>query len=76
MAEQNHLGNFGRGHYEEHFYENILNSDKWLSRCLKYFLSRALAAILFGGAEPFGQFRYRVLGGTFMLSYFRFSLVV
>ena len=29
MAEQNHLGTFGRGHYEEHFCEIILNMD-WL----------------------------------------------
>ena len=64
------FGQFGRGHYEEHFYENILNSDKWLRRCLKYFLSRALAAILFGGAEPFGQFWYRVLVGTFVVKLF------
>ena len=26
--EQNHLGNFGKGHYEEHFCEIILNLDQ------------------------------------------------
>ena len=28
---------------------------------LRYFLSRNLAALLFSRAEPFGQFRWRVL---------------
>ena len=38
--EHNNLCNFGRGHYEEHFCEIILNLDQWLSRgCrLKIFL--------------------------------------
>ena len=46
--------NFGRGYYEEHFNEIILNLDQWFrSCCLKYFSSRALAAILISGAEPF-----------------------
>ena len=48
---------FGRGHYGEHSCENILNLNQWFRRCcLKYFLSTALAALLFGGAEPFVQF--------------------
>ena len=57
-AECNHLCNFGRGYYEEQFSEIILNSSQWFrSRCcLKDFLSGALAALLFGGAEPFMQF--------------------
>ena len=37
------------------FCEIILNLDQWFSRrcCLKHFLSGALAALLFDGAEPF-----------------------
>ena len=27
--EQNHFGNFGRGRYDEHFCEIILNLDQW-----------------------------------------------
>ena len=51
-AEQNHLCNFGRGHYEEQFCEIILNSGQWSRRCrLKDFLSGALAALLFSGVE-------------------------
>ena len=57
LTEQNHLGNFRGGHYEEHFCEIILNLDEWFRRCrFKIFLSRARAAILSGGAKPFGQF--------------------
>ena len=56
-VEQNHLCNFGRGYYEEQFCEIILNLDQWFRRChLKDFLSGALAALLFGGVEPFMQF--------------------
>ena len=29
-VERNYLGNFGRGHNEEHFCEIILNLDHWL----------------------------------------------
>ena len=45
-VEQNRLDIFGKGHYEEHFCEIILNLDQWFRRrCrLKYFLSRVLAA--------------------------------
>ena len=32
----------------------------------RYFLSRALVAILFSGAEPFRQFWQSALGGTFV----------
>ena len=32
-AELNHLGNFGRGHYEKPSCEIILNSDQWFRRC-------------------------------------------
>ena len=28
-AQQNHLCNFSRGYYEEHFCENIYNLDQW-----------------------------------------------
>ena len=56
--EQNHLCNFGRLHYEEHFCEFILNLAQWFRRRsrLKDFLSGALAALLFSGAKPFMQF--------------------
>ena len=39
-AEQNHLCNFGRGHYEKQFCEIILNLDQWFRRkcLLKIFL--------------------------------------
>ena len=56
-AERNHLYNFGRGFHEEQFCEIILNLDQWFRRCsLKDVLSRALAALVFSGAEPFVQF--------------------
>ena len=56
-GERNHLCNFGRGYQEEQLCETILNSDQWFRRCrLKDFLSGALAALLFSGAEPFMQF--------------------
>ena len=51
-VEGNHLCNFGRGHHGVHFREITLNLDQWFRRCrLKDFLSGALAALLFGGAE-------------------------
>ena len=28
LAEQNHLGNIGRGHYEEHFRSDFLHLDQ------------------------------------------------
>ena len=54
-AECIHLWNFGRGYYEEQFCKIILNLGHWFrSRfCLKNFLSGALAALLYGGVEPF-----------------------
>ena len=65
LGEQNHLGNFGRGNYEAHFYEIILNLDQWFKVpgdvVLRYFLARALVAILFGGAELFEQLYQRAL---------------
>ena len=58
-AERNHLCNFGRGYPEEQFCEIILNLGQWFRMrcCLKDFLSGALAALLFGGVEPFMQFK-------------------
>ena len=44
LAERNHLGNFGRGHYENNFCEIILNLDQWLrsgSRFKKYLIWRS-----------------------------------
>ena len=32
-SRADHLCNFGTGHYEEHFYEIILNLDQWFRRC-------------------------------------------
>ena len=70
-AEQNHLGNFGRVHYEEHLCEVILNFVKFYFKflrnyfefepvfrrcCLKYLLPTATVTILFDGVEPFKQF--------------------
>ena len=67
LSEWNHLCNFGKGHYEEHFCEIILNLGQWFRRCrLKDFLSEALAALLFTGVEPFMQFWKRASWGTFM----------
>ena len=38
-AERNHLGNFGKGQYEEHFCYIILNLDQWFKKChFKIFL--------------------------------------
>ena len=59
---------FGRGHYEEHFSEIILNLDLWFRRrcrrrCCLMLISRALVAILFFGAKPFWQ---GALGETFL----------
>ena len=66
-AEHNHLCNLGRGYPEEQFCEIILNLGQWLrKRCLKDFLSGAVAALLFGGAEPFLQFGNRASWETFI----------
>ena len=58
FQEQAILGIFGRGHYEGHFCEIILNLDQWFRRgCrLKYFLSTALMAILFQDRSHLGNF--------------------
>ena len=57
-VERNLLSKFGRGCYEEQFCENIVNLGQWFrrNRRLKDFLSAALAALMFDGAEPFVQF--------------------
>ena len=49
---------FGRGHFEEHFCVIILDFGKWFRRrCpFKEFLSGALVALLFSGAEPLCNF--------------------
>ena len=41
-----------------------MNSDQWFRRrChLKDFLSRVIAALVFGGAEPFMQFVEGIMG--------------
>ena len=54
----NSLCNFDRVYQEEQFCLIILNLGQWfMGRCgLKYFLSGALVALLFGGAKPFMQF--------------------
>ena len=49
--------NFGRRYHEEQFCEFISNLGQWfrIRFSLEYFLSGALAALLFSGAEPFMQ---------------------
>ena len=58
FSEGEPLGKFNRGYPEEQFCEIILNLDLWFRmRCrLKDFLSGALVALMFSGAEPFMQF--------------------
>ena len=50
--------NFSRGYHEEQFCEIILiwTSSSGGDVFKRYFLSGALAALLFSGAEPFVQF--------------------
>ena len=57
-VEQNHLCKFNRRHHEEQFCENILNLDQWFRKnvILRYFLSEALAVILFSGAYHLCKF--------------------
>ena len=76
FAEWNHLCNFGRWFHEEQLCEIILHLSQRFRCCLTYFLSRALVALLFGGAEPFMQFWKRASWGTFMWSYLKFRPVV
>ena len=53
-AEQGHLCNASRGHYQEHFCEIILNLEQWFRNCsIKYLLSTAQAVPLCSGVEPF-----------------------
>ena len=55
-AERNRLCNFNRGYPEEQFCEIIFNLDLWFRCRLKDFLSGALVALVFCGAEPLVQF--------------------
>ena len=57
-AKQKYLCNFSREYNEEQFCEIIFNLDQWFRRkcLLKIFLSGALTALLFSGADPFVQF--------------------
>ena len=54
----NHLCNFDVGYQEEQFCGIIIKLNRLFWRCyLKvFFLSEALAALLFSGVEPFVQF--------------------
>ena len=52
LVEWNHLCNFERGHYEEHYCETILFGPVVDEMSYKDFLSRALVAL----AGPFMQF--------------------
>ena len=66
--------NFGRGHHEEQLCEIILNLDQWFRRrALKDFLSRALAALVFSGVEPFMQFFVEGIKGNIHVNYFKFD---
>ena len=64
----NHLGNLVMGLIRNICVESILNLDWWLRRRyhLKYFVSTALAAILFSQAELFRQYWSIALGRTFL----------
>ena len=62
FADMNCSGNFGRGHYEEQFCKIILIWASGSGDAVKrYFLSRALVAILFDKAESFRQSWQRAL---------------
>ena len=74
-VEQNHLCNFGKGHYEEQFCEFILNLGKWFrGGCrLNDFLSGALAALLFIGAKAFIQFSKESIMGNIHVKFYEIS---
>ena len=55
-VEPNHLYDSGRGYQEEQFCEIILNLALWFRCNFKDFISGALAALAFSGAEPLVQF--------------------
>ena len=57
-ADRNHLCDFSKGQYEEQFCViiSIWTSGSGGNFILRHFLSKALAAPLFSGAEPFVQF--------------------
>ena len=60
-AEWNHLNDLGREHHVEQFCKFT-----WFRRNIiqQYFLSRAMAAPLFRGVEPFVQFWYKASLGS------------
>ena len=75
-TESYHLCKCGRGKYTEYFCDIILNLDKRFRRCcLRYFLSRTLAALLSGRAKAFVQFWLKALWGKFWY-YSKFVSVV
>ena len=56
LVELNHMCNFDRGPYEEHFCVIILNLDQRgnvVKKRIRYFLSKALAALLFCRVKSF-----------------------
>ena len=56
FSQVEHSVPIGRGQNDECFCEIILNFEQWLRICcFKEFLSRALVALMFRGAEPFMQ---------------------
>ena len=63
--------NFDRGYHEEQFCEIILNLDKWFKRrcCLKYFLSGALAALLFSGGTINAILKEGIMGNIHVKLY-------
>ena len=70
-AEPYYFCNFGRGYPEEQFCEIILNVGQWFRRrChLKDFLSGALVALLFSGAEPFMPLKEGIMGNIHVKLY-------
>ena len=70
-AESNYLCGFVRGYPEEQFCEIILNLGQWFRRgCqLKDFLSGALAALVFSGANIYATLKEGIIGNIHVKLY-------
>ena len=66
VQELNSSCKIRRGHYAEYLCEIVLNLDQWVRCHFKMLLYLALVANLLSGVEPFVQFWYRVLSGSFL----------